>query len=122
MQPCSVRLIANGTLEDLDRRQSPRFPCQQETTARPLESTDTLGWGAQVRDVSQGGVGLTLCFPFRPGTYLSLDLRNANGSCRSFLARVLHARDQADGTWHLGCEWVNAIAEDDLEMLLQEQS
>lgn len=111
VQPVPVR-----ELEEFERRASERNASGTQALSRPLIANDAIAWGASVRDVSDTGIGLTLCFPFNPGTYLAIDLRTAGGT-RSLLARVVHARDQADGTWHVGCEFVNKLSENDQELM-----
>jgi hypothetical protein len=91
---------------DLERRASQRQRCHQEALTRLLDADRTLAWGATVRDISDAGIGLAVCFPFRAGAYLSVDVIQADGSVVSRLTRVVHAVDQRDGTWHVGCEFV----------------
>jgi hypothetical protein len=83
-----------------------------------LEAGDAIYWGATVRDISISGIGLTLCFPFRAGTYLAIDLQEHGGATRSLLTRVVHALDQPDGTWHIGCEFVKSLSDSELELLV----
>jgi hypothetical protein len=105
---------------EFERRQGERHNCQLDATTRPLESQDTVVWGASVRDISHKGVGLTLCFPFRAGTYLALDLHgtHADKPATTVLSRVVHVRDQNDGSWHVGCEFVKTLGKRELESLL----
>ena len=81
----------------LDRRVSVRHVCSLEAVSRPLESPDGLCWGARIKTVSTGGVGLLLCYPFRAGSCLAVDVP---GACeaRSLLVKVVHVADQSDGT------------------------
>ena len=39
----------------------------------PLYAPESLCWGATVQNISAGGIGLTLCYPFKPGAYLDVD-------------------------------------------------
>lgn len=106
-------------VRDLERRAALREPSNKEALTRALDGDRTLAWGATVRDISTGGIGLTLCYPFRAGAYLSIDIVEANGAARTHLARthlarVVHAVDQKDGTWHVGCEFIKSLAETEL--------
>ena len=101
-----------------ERRASVRHVCEQEALSRPLELPDAIGWGAKVQDISRGGVGLLLCYPFKPGTFLAVDLGLGQAVSRSVLVRVVHATDQADGTWLVGCQFANALSEEELAALL----
>ena len=119
MRTCSalVQPVRGPALLEAERRHDARHTCDLEVTSHALEASEALAWGAVVRDVSAGGIGLTLCFPFRPGTFLALDLKRRDGTVRSLLARVVHVRDQADGSWHLGCEFVTPLADDEVATL-----
>src|SRR5438132_12939926 len=97
-----------------ERRASVRHVCELEALSRPLDLADTICWGATVRDISAGGVGLQLCYPFQLGTLLAVDVRNEKGRTRTLLVRVIHVTDQADGTWFLGCELVTPLREGEL--------
>lgn len=102
----------------IERRIAVRHVSSLEAVSRPLDAQDTLSWGAQVRDVSAAGIGLTICYPFKPGTYLAIDLQKGTAGARTLLARVVHAQDQADGTWAIGCEFVKQLTPSDVDLLL----
>jgi hypothetical protein len=89
-----------------------------EAASRPLGTESTLSWGAQVRDLSSGGIGLVICYPFKPGTYVAIDLQRGTALARSLLARVVHANEQADGTWTIGCEFVKPLRQSDVDLLM----
>jgi hypothetical protein len=116
--PVSVR--SYETLLDFEQRHDPRHECALDATTRPLEAQDAFGWGASVRDISAKGIGLSLCYPFRAGTYLAVDLagKNTHSASATILTRVVHAREQPDGSWHLGCEFVQPLTQLELETLL----
>jgi hypothetical protein len=98
---------------EFERRVAERHDCRLDATTQPLEAQDALAWGATVRDVSRTGVGLAVCFPFRAGSYLAIDL---NG--HTHLTRVAQVRDRDDGTWQIGCEFVKPLSDAQLEALL----
>jgi hypothetical protein len=95
-------------VRDMERRAANRQRSGQEAIARPQGADRTLSWGASVSDISDTGIGLSVCYPFRPGTYLIIKLVSADGAARTCLARVVHVLDQKDGTWHVGCEFAGA--------------
>lgn len=99
-----------------ERRSADRHAADLEALTRPLEANDTLWWGATVRDISVSGVGLAVCFPFRPGTYLAVDLQGRNS--RTLLTRVVQVQDRSDGTWHVGCEFVKRLNDNDLSGMI----
>lgn len=103
---------------EIERRAAERCGCALEATSHTLDGAETISWGAVVRDLSTDGIGLSLCFPFPPGTYLTVELHDHNGERRALLARVLHVHDQADGSWHLGCELARPLSEAELDRIL----
>ena len=123
MKPISsaalVQPVRNPFFHNSERRDSPRKACSLEATSHPIEGGgDTLSWGAVVHDISPSGVGITLCFPFRPGTYLDVELQAPKGTLRSLMVRVVNVQDQADGMWRLGCEFIKPLTESDMDMLV----
>jgi hypothetical protein len=108
---------ASSQLE-FDRRSAERHATEWEALTRPLDTADGIGWGAAIRDISTTGIGLSLCYPFRAGTYLAVDIHGPEGLTRSLLTRVVHAHDQFDGTWHVGCEFVKPLVDSALKLLV----
>jgi hypothetical protein len=100
-----------------ERRASVRHVCDQEVLSRPLEMPDSISWGAKVHDISRGGLGLLICYPFRPGTFLAIDLRTGEAPSRTLLVRVVYAKDQADGSWFVGCEFIAPLTDTELDSL-----
>ena len=110
--------IRGANLIDIDHRHGPRQPCQVEATSRLLEPADGLSWGARITDVSTGGLKLELCFPFRPGTFLGLDVETPRARLgRTLVCRVLHVHDHANGTWTLGCALLQPLSNSELALL-----
>jgi hypothetical protein len=114
-----VHPIRGAGLVDIEQRHSGRQPCLIEATSRPMEMGDGMSWGGMVTDVSAGGLKLGLCFPFRPGTYLAVDLQIRTGArWRTLVCRVVHVHDDADGTWTLGCEFIKPLSDSEVELLI----
>lgn len=113
-----VQPLSGPALAEAERRDAIRYPVNMEALSRPLDGQDTIWWGATVRDISSTGIGLSLCYPFRAGTYLAVDVQGPGPGNRTLLTRVVHARDQADGTWHVGCEFVKPLTDDDVDLLI----
>ena len=113
-----VQPVRNPYFHNAERREAPRQACSLEATSHTLENSDTLSWGAVVHDISPSGVGITLCYPFRPGTYLDVELQATKGMIRSLMVRVVNVHDQTDGTWRLGCEFVKPLTESDMDLLV----
>jgi hypothetical protein len=117
MSKSAVRLHPVASVTDTEKRASVRHFCSLEAMSHPLDAADGMSWGAIVRDISTGGISLSLCFPFRPGTHLAIDLQSDRGLVRSLLTRVLHVHDQNDGTWLLGCEFIKQLSDSEFENL-----
>jgi hypothetical protein len=116
--PALVQHTRNPLFHDPERRNGDRQACSLEATSRSIEVAEMVSWGAVVSDLSAGGVGITLCYPFRPGTYLAIELQSPSGKLRTLMVRVLHVHDQPDGQWRLGCEFVKPLTESDMKLFL----
>lgn len=103
---------------ELDRRGAERHTTDGEALARQLDAANGIFWGAVIRDISSTGIGLRICYPFHAGTYLAIDIHGPNGLTHGLLARVVHAHDQADGAWHVGCEFVKPLSASELDLLV----
>jgi hypothetical protein len=101
----------------LERRGIVRQLCRLEGVTRPLDLPDTIGWGATVKDITLAGLGMVVCYPFKPGTVVAVDLRHGSGTC-TLVARVVYANDQSDGTWLVGCALLKPLSPDELTKLL----
>jgi hypothetical protein len=115
--PVLRALNTSPRLGQAERRASVRRACSLEALSRPLELPDTISWGATVQDVSAGGVGLLICYPFKPGTFLAVDLRIGHAHLRTLLVRVVHVSDLTDGTWSIGCEFAAPLSPGELAEL-----
>lgn len=113
-----VQPLRGSALVNLNRRTADRVVSQTVGVIRPSDAPESLSWGANVIDVSTGGIGLKLCYPFRPGTFLNVDLQTNQGDSRSFVTRVVHVRDRTDGTWQLGCEFIEPLTDAEIDVLL----
>jgi hypothetical protein len=103
-----------------DHRVSERLPCELRVGCRPAAARpdSELLWLATVRDISGGGVGLILPRGVELGTWLVIELPGAgSGVGQTLLARVVHAKEQDGGAWHVGCEFERRIDAKSLEAL-----
>jgi hypothetical protein len=87
-----------------------------DAVSLPLESPDALRWGGRVRSISGGGLSLLLCYPFKPGSCLAVNLLVPQ-LAGDLLVKVIHIADQKDGTWLLGCEFMEPLSEAALEAM-----
>jgi PilZ domain len=113
-----VQHVRNPFFRELERRDDERQTCSLEATSHSLEAGETLSWGATINDISTGGVGITLCFPFRPGTYLAVDLPTRAGKFKTLMTRVLHVHDEVDGRWRLGCGFLKPLTQSEFDLFL----
>jgi len=82
-----------------------------------------LKWGAQIRDISVGGVSLVLRRRFERGAGLAIELPGSpDGLPNTVLARVVHVRPQEGGVWVLGCSFVSPLSEEEVATLLPRPS
>ncbi len=97
-----------------ERRAYVRIACDLAATCAAAGQR-APGWPARVRDISAGGVGLLLQHRFRPGTFLTVELRDGSGRVlRTARVRVAHAtavRDEAGQRWLLGCAFDHPLTE-----------
>jgi hypothetical protein len=101
----------------LEKRASVRHVCNVEAVSRPLESPDALSWGARVKNLSAGGISLKLCYQFKPGATLAVDL-HAQNRVGTLFVKVVHVSEQDDGTWLLGCEFATPLNDAQVKALL----
>jgi hypothetical protein len=106
---------------DIERRAYVRLAVDLAAVCRPPNHLSDLGWPGQVRDVSQGGVGLIVRHRFQPGTRLAVELRSATGvPLRTVAVHVVHATASEVGgspCWLLGCAFDVPLAEEEIRTL-----
>ncbi len=113
-----VQPVRNPYFQDAERRGEVRHAVALEATSYPMEPNETLSWGAVVNDISPGGLSVTICYPFRAGTYLAIEMQHPNDVIRTIIVRVVHAQDQSDGMWRLGCEFLKPMTQSDMEVYI----
>jgi hypothetical protein len=109
----------NGDTIQLDRRAWVRYPCNLDSACQPLAGTRGVEWPAKIRNLSRGGLAVSLTRRFEVGTVLAIDVQGAaDGNVGTVLARVAHVSMQPDGSWLLGCAFTKLLNEEDLKALL----
>jgi hypothetical protein len=96
-----------------------RVNCELATSAAPVAAlyAKDARWPATIRDLSVGGVRLSVRRRFEPGTGLGIELIGSDGEPQTVLVKVVHAHMQEDGNWGLGCKFISELSEDELERL-----
>lgn len=116
----SALLASRGSGSATENRAWERFPCGLSTTCQPVAARggNEFAWPAQIRDLSQGGMGIILNRRFEPGTGLAIEIPETDAyPGDTLLCRVVHAT-RCDGKWLLGCSLVSPLSEEELERLL----
>src|SRR5690349_13017105 len=102
----------------MQRRTAVRYRCAIATAGRLSfaagEALDT--W---IVNLSEAGIGLNLARPLERGTALVVHMRGPATSAEVALpARVVHATEEADGSWRVGCQFDQRLKPDALAALL----
>ena len=109
-----------------ERRAWIRYQSNLETVCEPISALSAeeaaSGWPAKVRDISAGGVGLSVGRRFEPGSVLLIELTSGEDET-SYVApvRVVHATLDGDGRWILGCAFTRRLDDEQMRSLLKGQ-
>jgi hypothetical protein len=99
-----------------ERRAWVRFRADQEVTCSADDAN--TGWLGKLRDISAGGLALALRRRFDPGTVLEIELETKAGWPRRFSARVIHATQDQNDRWIIGCAFAFPLSKEELEDLI----
>ena len=99
-----------------ERRAWVRFRSEQEVTCSTDEAN--TGWLGRLQDISVGGVALALRRRFEPGTVLDLELETKAGWPRRLSVRVIHAKQDRNDRWIIGCAFAFPLSKEELEDLV----
>lgn len=100
-------------------RVSRRYRCAPATLGKVLFSEGEEPLQAWAHNLSVTGVGLNLDRPLDAGTMITIRLRGGVSHPPLVVpARVMHATQEMDGTWRIGCEFERELDPDELETLL----
>jgi hypothetical protein len=107
-----------------ERRVYVRHACNLNGSCQPFSAGSAdeaeIAWPAETRDLARGGIGLSVCRRFEPGTVLSIEVRPpGTGSAHFLMARVVRVLAEDKGSWRLGCQFITPLSEDDLQTLMQ---
>jgi hypothetical protein len=104
-----------------ERRAFVRVATDLDATCRPAGPMRDQGWPGQLRDISRGGLGLLLRHSFRPGSELTVELRERGGEVRRIVSvRVIHATAvlvEGNYRWLLGCAFEQPLSEEEFQAL-----
>jgi len=103
----------------IERRAWVRYPCDLDSSCRPVVAALNRPWTAKVRNLSSGGICLALDRRFEPGALLTIEVqRTTTASSFSFVAKVIHVSRDDSGGWLLGCAFRSPLSEDEIQGLL----
>ena len=112
---CDTKREQRGPNEE--RRASVRHPAALTSLCRAIGGPIGIRWLARVRDLSTLGIGLVAPQRLQPGTLLEIDLKAPSGSqVRTPLARVVHAEEEGNGTWAIGCAFAAELSPAELRL------
>lgn len=103
-----------------ERRASVRYLTTMEAACHPV-LVQTLGPCCPTRiwDISLNGLGLIVKIPFAVGTNLSVvpEVLPAN-LYPGLQVRVVHVTPHDEGFWLVGCQFLEPLSEEELQLLL----
>jgi hypothetical protein len=92
-----------------ERRKTERYRCGYHATCQPISLTCGDPCPAEVRDLSKGGIGILAAQPFRPGSFLRLELGKGSPIVGyEMRVKVIHSSRQPGAIWLNGCVIVEA--------------
>jgi hypothetical protein len=101
-----------------NRRTAERFPCDLKPSWRVLGRQSGESWGAQVNDISTGGISLRVPCWIKPGTVLVVRLHGAGDRfSRPLPMRVMHATQRSEGDWLVGGMFVRPLTDEEVRQL-----
>jgi hypothetical protein len=111
---------AGKCISDLaERRAWVRYPCDLDSSCRPVVAAPNRRWPARVRNVSSGGICVALDRRFEPGALLTIEVQAGGiGAAFTFVAKVIHVTKEESGNWLLGCAFRSQLSEDEIQTLL----
>lgn len=122
----SIQTLAGPGCPDsargFDCRVTTRRTCNFQTSCEPtsVRGDRDIKWSATINDISVGGIGMILQRRYEPGTGLTIELPDsASDTTYTVLARVVHVKKRRDGRWHLGCNFVSELSEEEVETLIR---
>lgn len=101
----------------LERRAVPRLPAARVTSCGVISLPNQVPLKVQIRDLSASGIGLMNECALENGTFLVITLR-AGRFERVVSARVVHATEQKDGSWLLGCVLSRPLTSEELDAFI----
>ncbi len=101
-----------------DGRNWSRFPCEVKAVYQIIPDEDDVRREAKVLNISAGGVAMLVEHDVRAGALLSAELHAPDGQAVvTILACVVHVVVQSEHERVLGCNFIQALGENELKAL-----
>ncbi len=102
-----------------NKRATVRYRCAPATIGKLYVSDDQEYQHAWVLNLSTQGIGLILPRPVPVGTFVVIHIKSTDANRTYELAgNVMHCTSLPHGEWNVGCELVQALSSEDLDLLL----
>lgn len=103
-----------------ENREYERYSCVLDVSCLESEEVDYApARPACINNISKGGLCLIAYEKFEPGTELTIGLTSTTENFLPPLkVRVVHATEQSNGTWTIGCAFTRKLSEAELQGLL----
>jgi hypothetical protein len=112
---------ADTARQVVERRAAERYPCDLKPSWRVLGRQSGESWGAQVHDISTGGISLRVPCWIKPGTVLVIRLHGAGDRfSRPLPMRVMHSTQRSEGDWLVGGTFVRSLTAAEVQQLAQQ--
>jgi hypothetical protein len=102
----------------LERRGAPRLVAARVASCLVISLPEDVPLNVQIRNLSACGIGFTSEFALENGTFLAITLQADDGFDLSVRAQVVHATEQKDGSWLLGCALSRHLTGKELETFM----
>ena len=110
---------ANADVVEVDRRALVRFDWNPENLCHLTTADRHDSRWAKIRNVSSGGIGLVANREYAQGSHLYIELHNlAKGSAQMVRAQVKHSTQKEDGSWQIGCEFLEPLRDAEVHSML----
>jgi hypothetical protein len=111
--------LLKKNLVKIKRRASVRYRCNLATLGRVYFPDSDQAEDVWAHNLSDTGIGLNFHRALEPGTNLVIRLTGTSRDVTLKLpARVVHATQEVDGSWRVGCEFANRLSPEVLDTLL----
>jgi hypothetical protein len=111
--------LLRSHLSAIKRRASVRYRCNLATFGRVFFPASGATLDTWIHNLSHTGIGINLGCALEVGTAVVIRLKGpSEQGTLELTARVVHATQEVDGTWRVGCRFENKLSHEELDALL----